>query len=135
MSITNKTSDVEEDCNCNPVIKEKFEELSNEITTLQEMKNELKSDFPIGDEYPIICEILNSTHLLLLQIARFMINLGDELGDEYPILIPILLIPEYAIVFVVLNLWFIGLLFFCDWAFGELPDLLNVVREMNDIKI
>ena len=82
VSITNKTSDVEEDCNCNPVsnlhlvrlerilnrvesytniisifsnrnpvIQEKCEELSNEITTLKETNNELKFGSLDGD-YP-----------------------------------------------------------------------------------
>ncbi len=162
VSITNKTSEVEEDCNCNPVsnlhlirlermlnrvesytniisifsyrnpvIKEKFEELSNEITSLREMNNALKSDFLFETDFPIICEIIDQTMRFVGDIGLSMLNLTEK----YPILWPILFLPIVAMAAINANLLFWGMHLECDWVPWELPDLLNVVREMNDIKI
>ena len=120
VSITNKTSDVEEDCNCNPVsnlhlirlermlnrlemhtkilsvfskynpeVAEKYQEISNRISTLKETNNELKLDSPF--QYNLFMCIYLITLLISVGIA---IEIVYGLAETFPALIPILYVID-----------------------------------------
>ncbi len=151
VSITNKTSDVEEDCNCNPVsnlhlirlermlnrleihtkilsifskynpeFKEKYQEISNRISTLKETNNELKLGSSDWD-YPIICEILLIIITPVDDLALYIIEILE--GDVESFLDAIIRIILTPIMASILFLYFYLLAFGVSFGCLEFPDL------------
>ena len=90
----------------NPIVAKKYKEVSERISSITEMNNELKQDSSLED-YPILCDILLIIGIVIAKINIFFWELLEVLKNTiiaYAIL-SIISVTSLFITTIVLNTW------------------------------
>ncbi len=93
----------------NPELKEISEKLSNEISTLNEMFEELTND-----RFPIICDNLEKIVYFIDGYAGYLVFLLD-IYQDYPIIYNIILLMVAPLVTIEMSFTILAFIFQCSW--------------------